>query len=86
MFQVHLNFSALRRVFRLLSGSVLSGVEVKVMILYSLSANDKPVCEVEMDAPDWLPVRPRLNGVWLRGIVSQALRRYFSMNRVVVKA
>lgn len=56
------------------------------MRLYSLNVNGQPVCEVEMDSPEWMPVRPRLNGVWLRSLVSQALRRYFSANKVVVKA
>lgn len=86
MFQIELKFMALRRVSHLEGVFVLSSVEVTAMRLQSLSVNNQTVCEVDMDVPEWLPVRPRLNAVWLRSLVSEALRRYFSTNRVVVKA
>jgi hypothetical protein len=47
------------------------------MRLYSLQVNEATVCAVEMDTPDWMPVRPRLNGMWLRSVVGHALRSYF---------
>jgi hypothetical protein len=48
------------------------------MTLYSLKVDEEPVCEVEMEAPEWLPVRPRLNTGWLKTTVAKALHNYFS--------
>lgn len=31
-----------------------------------------------MEVPSWLPVRPRLNRLWLRGVVNQALDTCFN--------
>jgi hypothetical protein len=53
------------------------------MRLYDLNVNGEAVCSVDMDVPDWMPVRPRLNGGWLRSIVGHALRNYF--RRVAVQ-
>jgi hypothetical protein len=47
------------------------------MRLYSLSVNETSLVEVDMVGHDWLPVRPRLNGGWLRSLVGCALRNYF---------
>jgi hypothetical protein len=54
--------------------------------LYCLKINDEVVCEVTSDVPAWLPVRPRLDRGWLRGLVAQVLRDYFRSRKAVVKA
>jgi hypothetical protein len=46
--------------------------------LYSLAVNRQEVCRVEIEAPAWLPVTPRVPKEWLRGVVTKALHRYFS--------
>lgn len=46
--------------------------------LYTLAVNEQAIVAIDMDVPDWLPVRPRLNRCWLRGLISAALRRYFA--------
>lgn len=46
--------------------------------LYSFAVNGENLVEVDMDVPKWFPVRPRINRNWLRYIVAQALRRYFT--------
>jgi len=45
--------------------------------LYALVINGSEVCSVTMEAPSWLPVKPKLNQSWLRGFVQTALRGYF---------
>lgn len=47
------------------------------MKLYSLAVNDREICSVEIESPDWLPVRPRVPKAWLASIVVRALRRCF---------
>lgn len=42
--------------------------------LYSLAVDDRNICTVSMDVPDWMPVNPRLNGRWLRYLIASALR------------
>lgn len=56
--------------------SVLSSVRVNGVTLAKLQINGETICEVEADVPDWLPVRPRLNRLWLRGLFAQAIRNY----------
>ena len=46
------------------------------MTLARLEVNGDTLCEVIVDVPSWLPVRPRLNRVWLRGLLVTALRHY----------
>jgi hypothetical protein len=53
------------------------------MRLYDLNVNGDAICSVDMDVPDWMPVRPRLNASWLRAVVGNALRNYF--RRVAVQ-
>ena len=48
------------------------------MKLYKLAVNNRLICEVEMDVPEWLPVKPRLPRSWLRTVAAQALREFFS--------
>jgi hypothetical protein len=52
------------------------------MKVYSLAVNGKPIVEVEVEAPRWLPVRPALNREWLRRIVAAALAEYFQRSPV----
>ena len=54
------------------------------LTLYSLSANGKPVCVVQIEHPAWLPIKPKPPMSWLRGVVTSALRAYLS--RAVVRA
>jgi hypothetical protein len=51
--------------------------------LYSLSVNEKPVLDVHMDVPNWMPVRPRLDRPWLRGLITRALRNCFDQTRAL---
>jgi len=55
-----------------------SSVELRLMKLYSLTAGNRTICEVEIDAPAWLPVRPRVPKVWLSSVIARALGHYFS--------
>ncbi len=60
--------------------SVLANVrviDVKHVKLYSLAVNGETICEVTAETVPWLP-KPTLNKEWLRGVVSLALRRYFT--------
>ena len=43
------------------------------MKLYSLVANGREVCSVEVESPSWLPVRPRVPKYWLRKVIVKAL-------------
>lgn len=63
--------------------SVLQNVQLDQMRLYALNVNAETVCSVDMDVPEWMPVRPRLNSAWLRSVVGHALRNYF--RRVAVQ-
>ena len=47
------------------------------MKVYSLAMNGKPICEVEMEVPAWLPVKPQVNKVWLTALAAQAVRELF---------
>ena len=48
------------------------------MKLYELAVNNTVVCEVTMDVPVWLPVKPRISHPWLKRLASQALHEFFS--------
>ena len=58
------------------AGSVLRWND-SAMMLYSLQINDQPVCEITMDVPLGLPVRPQLNSAWLMSVVVEAIQGYF---------
>lgn len=45
------------------------------MRVYSLAVNGKPVLEIETTCPAWLPVRPRINPMWLRSVIAHAVRQ-----------
>jgi len=45
--------------------------------LYTLAVNDQEVLAVDMNVPEWLPVKPKLNRAWLRNIVRNALAHVF---------
>lgn len=47
------------------------------MKLCSLVVNGREICEVEVETPAWLPVRPTVPKHWLRTILARALRPYF---------
>jgi len=47
------------------------------MQLYALTVNKRTICEVTMDVPRWLPVKPRVPRSWLRMLAAQALREFF---------
>jgi hypothetical protein len=44
-------------------------------VLYSLKMNGGEVVSVEMDVPDFLPRAPKINRAWLKGIVTEQVRR-----------
>jgi len=46
--------------------------------LAKLQINGETICEVIVDVPDWLPVRPRLDKRWLRGVFAEAIRNYMA--------
>ena len=48
-----------------------------VMKLYSLAVNNNVICEVTMEVPHWLPVRPAIPRRWLRDLAAQALCEFF---------
>ena len=75
--KLSLSFNHARCVFVVRGIWFLSGVELIVMNLYSLDVNGRTVCEVEIEAPAWLPVRPRVPKVWLSSVISRAFDRYF---------
>lgn len=47
------------------------------MQLYELRVNNRTICEVTMDVPSWLPVKPRVPRSWLRMLAAQALHEFF---------
>ncbi len=57
-----------------------------VNTLYSLSINGVEVCRIEFQAPRGLPIRPRINRLWLRAVVAGALADYYKDRRRVVTA
>jgi hypothetical protein len=75
--QVELAFNLLRHVLGVHAFLFCFSVEFNAMKVYSLALNGKPICEVEMEAPSWLPVRPRVNKAWLTALAAQALRELF---------
>lgn len=48
------------------------------MKLYELAVNNEVICEVTMDVPAWLPVKPRVPRTWLRVLAAQAFREFFN--------
>lgn len=54
-----------------------SDVELNFMKLYSLVANGREICEVEIETPSWLPVRPTVPKQWLRTVLARALHQCF---------
>lgn len=48
------------------------------MKLYTLAVNQRTICEVEVETPPWLPVRPHVPKTWLSSVISRALGHYFS--------
>lgn len=40
---------------------------------YSLKVGDEQVAEVTVEAPSWLPVRPKVNKQFLRSVATEAL-------------
>jgi hypothetical protein len=49
--------------------------------LAKLQINGETICEVTAEAPDWLPVRPRLPRAWLRALFAAAFRSYYQAQR-----
>lgn len=47
------------------------------MKLYSLSVNAREICSVEVESPEWLPVRAAVPKNWLVSVGSRALRCCF---------
>jgi len=60
--------------------SVLPGVRLINVQLYSLQVNGETICEVTADVPVWLPP-PKLDRKWLRGVVAMAISHYFSRRK-----
>ena len=56
-----------------------------LMSVYSLKSDNQAICEIDIECPCWLPVRPRIHAGWLRFLVANALRRYFQATAAVVK-
>lgn len=48
--------------------------------LYELRMNGKRLVKVDMEVPDWLPIEPKLNQKWLKGVITEALRHEFETN------
>lgn len=48
------------------------------MKVYELAINKSTICEVRMDVPAWLPVKPRLSRMWLRTVAAQAISEFFN--------
>ena len=53
------------------------------MDLYALTINGDEIVKIESDVPTWLPLRQRINKMWLRTVVADALRRYYRKQSVV---
>jgi hypothetical protein len=51
--------------------------------LYQLKISGQLICEVTLEVPFWLPIRPRLNRAWLRATIAQAARYYFSAHKSI---
>lgn len=66
----------------MLTSQFYLSVELGLMTYYRLAANGQTICEVEVECPAWLPVRPKINSSWLRSLVRQAIRSCLS-KRVV---
>ena len=72
-----LKANSLRCDFRFFEFWFFYGVEFSMMKLYSLAVNNRTVCEVSVETPQWMPVKPRVPKSWLRMLAAQALREFF---------
>jgi hypothetical protein len=52
-------------------------VQVKFVKIYSLTIDDRVICEVTTEYPLLFGSRPKLSRAWLREVLATAIRSYF---------